>query len=84
MKEQYKDYPLDCPLMVEITFRFVAAKSNKDTYCVNRKDLDNLSKGILDSGNKLIWSDDSQIVYLVAFKIYSDSEGVDLNVFELS
>lgn len=83
VKQEYKEYPLEGPLMIEVTFKFKQAKSNKDLFCVNKSDIDNLLKLLFDSLNKLLFKDDKQIVQVVASKVYDDREGIELNVFEL-
>jgi len=41
-----------------------------------RIDLDNLSKGVLDACNNILWADDSSIVELCVKKIISKTPGV--------
>lgn len=41
---------------------------------VVRPDIDNLQKGIFDALNGVCWKDDSQIVEVLAQKVYVDSE----------
>ena len=46
-----------------------------------RRDLDNLSKGTLDSCNGIVWDDDQQITTLLVNKFYGSSEpGVTVTV----
>lgn len=45
-----------------------------------RRDLDNLSKGVLDGCNKIVWNDDQQIKILVLIKDLSEDVGVDVLV----
>ncbi|WP_077325749.1 RusA family crossover junction endodeoxyribonuclease [Virgibacillus siamensis] len=47
-----------------------------------KPDIDNLSKGILDSLNGIIYKDDSQIVELNATKYYSDSPRAEIEIIE--
>lgn len=71
------------PLTVEITFCIERPKSHyrsgknshllKNTapiYHLKKPDVDNYVKRILDCFNGLVWVDDSQVVKLVATKIY--------------
>jgi Holliday junction resolvase RusA-like endonuclease len=40
----------------------------------SRPDIDNLAKSILDGGNEILWTDDSVVWHLAAFKAYCDEE----------
>lgn len=81
--EQWLNYPLDGPLMVDVVFRFKRPKSVKRTFVSVKPDCDNLMKALFDSLNKVVWKDDSQIVYVFACKVYDDTDGIDLTVYEL-
>lgn len=49
-----------------------------------RKDLDNLSKAVLDSLNNVIWEDDSQITKLVITKTINNKEvGVTIMIWKI-
>ena len=48
-----------------------------------KPDIDNYTKGILDSLNGICWIDDSQIVSLIANKYYSDEPRVEIEIKEL-
>lgn len=68
---------MDGPLAVEITFTMkkpgTAPKSRK-TWPVKRPDLDKLVRSTLDGlGEGGVWGDDSQVVELIARKVYPDS-----------
>jgi len=45
----------------------------------SRPDIDNLAKAILDGGNQILWTDDSVVWHLAAFKRYCD-EGQEPHV----
>ncbi len=62
------------PLSLKITFYLTQPKKSKYDYPIGRPDLDNLVKSIKDSGNGILWEDDSQIVELYARKLW-DKEG---------
>lgn len=72
--------PLEGPLRVEIQVVHAtpASWSKKRTEAVlaahawhtGKPDLDNVVKAIADAGNGILWKDDSQIVWLVATKLY--------------
>lgn len=82
--EQWDAPPLDCPLMVDVVFKFARPKSVTRTFMSVRPDLDNFIKSVFDSLNGTIWKDDGQIVYLTASKVYDDKSGIELNVFKFS
>lgn len=48
-----------------------------------KPDVDNYTKGILDALNGVAWSDDSQVVTLIAHKYYSDEPRVEIEIEEL-
>lgn len=47
---------------------------------VSRPDLDNYVKAALDGMNEVVFNDDSQIVHLIATKIYSDDPRLEISV----
>ena len=71
--------PLDCPLSVRIAFVFQrpASHSKKRRAIIDephsqKPDIDNLCKAVFDGLNKVVWSDDSQVVSLVAVKRWAN------------
>ena len=46
-------------------------------------DIDNLVKGTLDALTGVLWKDDSQIVTLKLYKVYSDDPRIELEVTEV-
>ena len=48
-----------------------------------KPDIENLSKGILDALNGIIWRDDAQIVRLEVEKWYSDSPRAEVLIWEI-
>ncbi len=48
-----------------------------------KPDIDNYTKGILDSLNGIVWKDDSQVVSLIANKYYSDNPRVEIQIKEV-
>ena len=62
------------PLRVELVCYLKKPKRNKNEYPVGRPDWDNLGK-CLDSGNRILWHDDSQIVTALVRKLWTDKEG---------
>lgn len=55
-------------------------KNDKEIRPIVKPDIDNYTKGILDSLNGIVWKDDSQVVSLVANKYYSDNPRVEIEV----
>jgi len=49
-----------------------------------QSDIDNLSKGILDACNKILWRDDSRIVRLEVEKYYSDEPRAEIEIEEVT
>jgi Holliday junction resolvase RusA-like endonuclease len=49
-----------------------------------RRDLDNLSKAVLDACNMIIWKDDTQVAYLELVKFVADDKrcGVEVEVLD--
>ena len=50
--------------------------------CTVHKDLDNLAKSVLDALTGIMWKDDSQIVTLKLYKVYSDAPRIEMEVTE--
>jgi len=79
-KHAYPDMPLKGPVSLEVTFFMQMPKSLSKRKkallygepCSSKKagDLDNLIKKLFDSGNGILYEDDSQIVELHAKKLY--------------
>jgi len=82
--------PLDGPLMVHITAHMPipaswskkkqAMASDGDLLPTSRPDLDNIIKAVKDGLNEICWHDDSQIVSVIAHKIYGDKPMVEVSV----
>ena len=76
-------FPLHGTIAVELIFFLEPAKSSGKT---RRIDLDNLSKGVLDGLNGIVWDDDQQIVDLHIRKVTdgpNDRPGVNVMIKEL-
>ncbi len=66
------DVVMTGPVSVHVTFYLPNVKDKKAIYPVKRPDAQNLlGKTLLDSGNKVLWNDDSQIVSLLIEKRYA-------------
>lgn len=82
--------PLEGPLSVSLRFRMpIPASAPKRTKAAmaageiaptTKPDLSNLMKAIEDGMNRVVFSDDSQIVRSFVTKVYSDRPGVDVRV----
>jgi len=85
MTTAWRREPLYGPLKVEIVFTITRPKSAKKRMYPTTKpgDLDNLIKLCADSGNGILWKDDSQIVEISARKEYGDPR-IHLKVGELT
>ena len=59
-------------------------KPNAPVIYTNKPDIDNMLKFIMDSGNGVIWHDDSQIWKVVVEKVYSLTPCTEIEVKELN
>jgi len=79
--------PISTPLRVEVNFFLKRPKGHYGTgknvgklkvsspvYHIKKPDVDNLVKFVLDSLNKLYWTDDAIIIILVVGKFYAENE----------
>jgi Holliday junction resolvase RusA-like endonuclease len=66
--------PFEGPLKVEITFRLAKPKACKRVYPTVRPDIDNYIKGVFDALNGKAWSDDGQVVEVIARKRYGPAK----------
>ena len=92
-KRQWEGKPLECPLVVELDiYRPIPKSTSKKRRKLKNErvirpvvkpDIDNYSKGILDSLNGIVYKDDSQVVSLIANKYYSDNPRVEIRVSKL-
>ena len=81
---------LEDPLIVHLNFYFKPPKSytkkklklieDGKLHYTKSVDADNLAKGVLDSCNKLLFKDDSQVVELNITKQYGKEDYVDVKV----
>ena len=85
--QHYKEppFPAKVPLALSVIFYCArpASKSKKVIYPVCKPDADNLLKLLLDSGNKFLWFDDSQICSITAKKIYGAPPRIELELSEV-
>lgn len=76
-KTALSDKPLQNPLSVTLHFY----KDKNITAKTQYGDIDNLVKAIFDAGNGILWTDDSQIVELHAYK-HKGTGRIELEVLE--
>lgn len=51
-------------------------------YCDKKPDIDNIAKLVLDALNGVAYTDDKNVVSLKVVKLYEDTEGIEVNVYE--
>jgi Holliday junction resolvase RusA-like endonuclease len=74
----------DRPVTMIVTFFYKAnTKKELHRYRSKRPDLDNLCKCLMDACNGIVYMDDSQIVELVARKMYGPEDGINLVIKEV-
>jgi len=81
-REANRGGPFEGPVRVLLEFRLPRPKSGKRKYPTTRPDVENLTKGLLDSWNGCLWKDDSQVIDLRILKEYADAPGVQVQVLE--
>src|SRR5699024_7334504 len=91
-KQQWKQKPLECPLVVELDiYRQIPKSTSKKRRKLKNErvirpvvepDLSNYVKGIEDALSGIVYKDDSQIVELIARKFYSDNPRVEIFIKE--
>ena len=81
LRSMVQKLPQIGPMNVKITFALPirnswdarTVKTAKSGYLVQKPDIDNLAKLVLDALNEFVWEDDSQIMELHLKKFYSDT-----------
>lgn len=81
-KKKYKNLILKGAVKLDLVFVFKKAKSCKKTFHIQRPDIDNLLKSILDGLNKVAFVDDCQVVELNSKKVFSDTDKIVITVTE--
>lgn len=77
------DTPLEGPIIVQLQLNCRSPKNPTSPYPIG--DIDNYTKAILDSCNKIIWVDDQQIVGLASVeKRYADKPSIVLRVYHFN
>lgn len=77
--------PLDGPLFMKVDIRRqkTATYKKSDQWPHRRPDIDNYLKPLLDSFTGVLYTDDARICQLLVIKKFSDSPGVDIEIYEL-
>jgi crossover junction endodeoxyribonuclease RusA len=72
------------PFRLSVTFHFQKPKSVKKTVLekVTKPDIDKLIRSVLDALTGIVWSDDSQVVEILARKKFGQP-GVDIRIDEI-
>jgi Holliday junction resolvase RusA-like endonuclease len=81
-------YPLDCPVVVRISFGLSKPKSypkTKRTWPIKKRsgDIDKLERAVLDSLTGVVFVDDAQVVELWARKDWSPTPGAVIDIEEV-
>ncbi|MGG3572843.1 RusA family crossover junction endodeoxyribonuclease [Bacillus gobiensis] len=93
LKQQLKGHQLIIgPVHVDIWFNMPIPASwscKKKAAAVGTRhckkpDIDNLTKGLFDSLNQLIWADDNQVASMTVYKVYAKTPGIDVLVKEVA
>jgi crossover junction endodeoxyribonuclease RusA len=74
----------DAPIRLKLKFRLVKPKTVKRALPTVPPDLDKLIRACLDSLTDVAYKDDSQVIDISAEKIYSDTPGLDLEIYWLN
>ena len=94
MKSQFRNKPIDGPVSIDLIFHMPIPKSisgikkkqmiNGIMHHMNRPDIDNLQKFILDCLNKIIICDDCQVVEIRAKKVYGERPGTYVKIIPMN
>ena len=71
----------DTPCSVAIIVYVKRSEKDKAYYPITKPDLDNVSKGILDSLNKIVYYDDKQVVDLTVSRLFSTRDCVEVKIW---
>ena len=74
--------PVEGAIGIEITFRVRRPKTVKRDYPTVAPDLDKYIRGVLDALTGIGYQDDSQVIDIKAKKVYSDTPGADIKIFQ--
>lgn len=71
------------PIKVKAVFRLKRPKTVKRLFPIVAPDLDKLIRGLLDALTNVAYEDDAQVIDIIAEKVYSDTPGVDVEIYWL-
>ncbi len=74
--------PVEGAIGIEILFRVRRPKTVKRDYPTVAPDLDKYIRGVLDALTGIAYQDDAQVIDIKAEKVYSDSAGADIKIFQ--
>lgn len=69
-------------VQVSLHFRLPRPKRGKYRHPIDRRDVDNLAKSVLDALNGIAWSDDGQVCILTVRKSYDDEPGIEITIHQ--
>ena len=73
------------PIVVELTFMFRATRDKPIGFKVTAPDIDKLCRAVLDSCTDAgMWTDDAQVVKLLAQKVHGSTPGVRVRIRDVS
>jgi|LakMenEpi03Aug12_release.lakeMendotaPanAssembly.Ray.scaffolds.fasta_scaffold25435_11 Holliday junction resolvase RusA-like endonuclease len=86
--------PIEGPVMLQLTALFPIPQSwskrkkvqaaKGELFPTVKPDFDNVAKAISDAMNKIVFNDDSQVVYSVISKVYAERPGVKVIVSKIN
>jgi crossover junction endodeoxyribonuclease RusA len=75
--------PVEGAIGVEVTFKVRRPKTVIREHPTVAPDLDKYVRGLLDALTGIAYNDDSQVVEVIAKKIYADNAGADIKCYEI-
>jgi len=75
--------PIEGAVGVEVTFRVRRPKTVKRDFPTVAPDLDKYVRGLLDALTGICYLDDSQVIDIIAKKVYSDQAGADIKCYQI-
>ena len=75
--------PVEGPVGIEVVFRVRRPKTVKREFPSVAPDLDKYLRSCLDSLTGICYQDDSQVVDIKAKKVYSETPGADIKIFQI-
>lgn len=73
-KQKYKQPVTKHAVEINIDLYYRKPKSNKHVYTINKHDVDNVAKTVLDGLNKVLYHDDNQVVSLKISKCWGEAD----------